>query len=175
MRHKIGTVLLGGLCMLGFLGCAAGPDFVRPKAKVPSEWQGLSPEAEGKTAITSDPAELAQWWSGFNDPLLTSLVERAIRSNLDLRQAESRIRQARAALGVSSAGLWPTVDVNAEYSRTRTSGNLGTGKSGSTATTSNFFRTGLDAAWELDIFGGARRTIEASAADLEAAVHDRRD
>lgn len=169
-----------GFCLL-FLGCTVGPDFHKPEQKVPPEWHGLSPAAApGETALTAQPAQLAEWWQNFDDPVLSSLVERAIISNPDLRQAESRIRQARASLGVISAAFWPEVDTNAQYERSGSGRSSAGGESGlpgggGLKSTRNFFRVGLDASWELDFFGGTRRNIEASAADMEAAVNDRRD
>jgi NodT family efflux transporter outer membrane factor (OMF) lipoprotein len=112
----------------------------------------------------------------------------AVRSNLDLRQAEARIRQARAAKGVAGAPLWPAVDASALYERSHSpvvsvgptqGGTTGAGPAGSSVTTvapfRELFQAGLDASWEIDIFGGARRNLEAAGADLRAAVEDRRD
>ncbi len=108
----------------------------------------------------------------------------AIRANLDLRLAEARIRQARAALGVAGGPLYPEVDANLQYQRSSKSTSQAVrrrrrwrGPSG-LATTGAFtelFQVGLDASWEIDIFGGTRRNIEAAGADLKASVEDRRD
>ena len=79
-----------------------GPDYNAPETKVPDNWNGqevVTPATPSKT--TTNPAELVDWWSNFKDPTLSSLVEMAIRANLDLRLAEARIRQARASLGVA--------------------------------------------------------------------------
>lgn len=158
---------------LTFTGCMVGPDFRKPETKIPAKWHGLDPvAATGDSALTSQPLDLVEWWKKFDDPLLTSLIERAIRSNLDLRQAASRVRQARAAVGVTSAGLFPEVNADAQYQRSRTPVTTATGTSG---VERDFFRTGFDASWELDFFGRTRRGIEASQADLEAAIEDRRD
>jgi NodT family efflux transporter outer membrane factor (OMF) lipoprotein len=121
-------------------------------------------------AAPEEVQDLAQWWTVFNDPRLTSLVERAMQANLDLRLAESRIRQARAAMGIAGADLGPTVDTAASYRRSRTpSGNSGE------AVTTDFYRMGFDAGWEIDLFGGVRRGVEAAGADLDTAVESRRD
>ena len=119
---------------------------------------------------------LVEWWNAFNDPTLSSLVEMAVRANLDLRQAEARIRQARAARGVAGAPLLPQVDASALYQRSQGSSEVGGG--GAVATVGglrNLWQVGLDASWEIDIFGGTRRNLEAAGADLQAAVEDRRD
>ena len=112
------------------------------------------------------------WWTTFNDAMLTSLVERAMSSNLDVQQAQARIRQARAARGVAFAGLWPTVDATADVTRSR---SVGSSSLGTVAAMNNLFHTGLDAAWEADIFGGVRRTIEAADADVQANIEDYRN
>jgi len=135
---------------------------------------------------TTRQAELIRWWTTFNDPTLTSLVERAVVSNLDLQQAQTRILQARANRGIVAAGLWPFVDTNTSVTRSRAvSSSAGSSASalfpGSTSTGAgtvgvmrNLFQTGLDAAWEIDVFGGVRRNIEAADADVQASIEDYR-
>ena len=80
-----------------------GPNFKPSQTSVPSTWIGIDGQTTG-------PMDLVHWWTAFNDPNLTSLIDRAVKANLDLKQAESRLRQARAARNVVSAGLWPTLD-----------------------------------------------------------------
>ena len=184
-----------GIWLLALASCAVGPDYRPPESHVPATWSGLGAAAGSPTRLTtSPPVELVAWWGTFNDPMLTSLVGRAIESNLDLRQAEARVRQARASRGVAASGLWPEIDTTGTYSRryspAPSSGSQGTAtaspsgthtggtsstSAGATSTSTNLFQVGLDAAWELDIFGGVRRNIEASTADMQAAMEDRRD
>lgn len=171
-----------------------GPDYQAPVTPVPATWQGLATAATASSSVpTPGPVELVEWWKAFHDPVLSSLVNRAIAANLDLRQAQARVRQARASLGVATAGLWPTVDASGRYSRSYNgsisagggsgvssgTGGASTGSSGGHSGTSpearDLFQVGLDAAWELDLFGGLRRDVEATEADLQAAVEDRRD
>ncbi|MCL4501937.1 MAG: efflux transporter outer membrane subunit [Deltaproteobacteria bacterium] len=164
-------------------GCMVGPDYKRPETKVSETWNGqeaVTKSTPSKT--TANPAEVVLWWNNFKDPTLSSLVEMAVRSNLDLRQAESRIRQARAALGVAGGPLYPQVDANLQYQRSSRStsqavspGGVGPSGLATTGAFSELFQVGLDASWEIDIFGGIRRNIEAAGADLKAAVEDRRD
>jgi multidrug efflux system outer membrane protein len=160
-------------------GCAVGPDYRPPQTEVPKTWDGqnvVTPEQPSKT--TNQPVALVDWWQAFKDPALSSLVEMAIRSNLDVRLAEARIRQARAALGVAGAPLWPGVEASVLYERSQGSSETVTSGGPALATAGGLrklFQVGLDASWELDIFGGTRRNIEAAGADLQAAVEDRRD
>jgi NodT family efflux transporter outer membrane factor (OMF) lipoprotein len=160
-------------------GCAVGPNYEKPDHAAPAGWK----EAQQK-GVDVRSAELARWWSAFNDPLLNSLAERAVRSNLDLRLAEARIREARASRAVTASGAWPTVDVSGSYTRNRASDNaIGAPAQGAVVAPSggganldqNLYRSGFDANWEIDVFGGVRRSVEAADATLEATVEDRRD
>ena len=168
--------------MLLLAGCAVGPDFQRPATTVPGAWSGLTgKDTISQTSITtSQPAQLVAWWETFNDPILSSLVERAILSNLDLRQAAARIRQARSTRGIAVSGLFPEIDANTSYNRSLNS-SASFGSTGSTSlqpdlapSPHELFQGGLDAAWEIDIFGGVRRSVEAAQANLQATVEDRR-
>jgi len=158
-------------------GCAVGPDYRRPETAVPAAWQ----EAQ-QDGIDTQADQLVEWWKQFKDPLLDSLVVRAVQNNLDLRIAEARVREERASLAATSSGLWPTVDVSGSYSRNRASQNA-IGAPGQGAVVApiagrqleqNFFQTGFDSRWEIDVFGGTRRQIEAAQAILQATVEDRR-
>jgi NodT family efflux transporter outer membrane factor (OMF) lipoprotein len=171
-----GSVFIAGLLLL-FTGCMVGPDYQRPERALPPAWQEAA-----QAGLDTQPATLGKWWMEFNDSLLDSLIERAVTSNMDLRVAEARIRESRAQLGVVGADLWPSVDVSGSYSRNRASGNaVGSPSQGAVAAPTggrelenDFFRTGFDAGWEIDIFGGARRRVEAAEADVDASIEDRR-
>mgnify|MGYP001580623711 CR=1 FL=1 len=158
IHYKIIAVLVFCLYLLIQAGCTVGPDYKPQDGNAPAGWAG--------TKNTSSPdAMILQWWTEFNDANLTSLIERAMKSNLDIRIAEERIRESRAASGVTRAGIWPTANATGSATRNRNSAGM----------KSNLFITGLDAAWELDIFGGTRRNIEAAEADVKASIEDRRD
>lgn len=179
------------LCVLGvglvaLSSCAVGPDYRSPATVVPQTWRGVNtPETAEASVTTPQPPKLADWWRHFSDPMLTSLIERAIQSNLDLAQAKARVRQARAARGIVAAGFWPQVNASADYRRSGSGSSGGTvvgGSQGGLASVSgggaverDLFDAGLDASWELDIFGGVRRNIEAANADILASIEDLRD
>ncbi len=149
-------------------GCAVGPDYHRPTPWMPGRYINPTVAATTQTSETTpEPMEFVQWWRAFNDPTLDSLVRRAAEQNLDLRQATARLRQARAARGVASAALFPEIDANGSYQHS------GTGVRGSRST--DVYNPGLDATWEIDIFGGVRRGVEAADAGIQAAVWNRRD
>jgi NodT family efflux transporter outer membrane factor (OMF) lipoprotein len=179
-KKSIGKFRMATLT-LGFLaaGCAVGPNYEKPGLSVPATWT----EAR-QNGVDTRAADLAQWWNAFNDPLLNSLVERAVPSNLDLRLAEARIREARAVRIVTASGAWPAVDVSGSYTRNRSSENaIGAPAQGAVIAPigggrdldQNLYRSGFDANWEIDVFGGVRRSVEAADATIDATVEDRRD
>ena len=87
-----------------------GPNYKPPQTQVPEAWAGPTPPP-----ATAEEQNIARWWLSFHDANLTGLMDRAFQSNLDLKLAESRIRQARAARGVVFAGLGPTVDATGSF------------------------------------------------------------
>jgi outer membrane protein, multidrug efflux system len=151
------------ICIAILTGCAVGPNYQPVQTSVPDTWASPVPETGSQPGL-----DMALWWTVFDDPILVSLVERAFASNLDLKLAESRIRQARAARGISVAGLGPVVNAGGSFQRGYSSQG-----GASEGVTSNLYQIGFDAAWELDIFGGVRRGVEAADADLLAAVEGR--
>ena len=167
-RHY-GSVLVAAvsLAMLIVSGCMVGPDYHPPTTTVPAEWTGMAktPTAQPSVA-TAQPADLTQWWRQFNDPILTALVEEAVKKNLDLQIAETRLRQARAIRGVAVAGLWPGITASGGYQSLRAAG---------ADKQQDLYQAGLDAVWELDLFGGRRRNVESANANIQAAIESIRD
>ena len=161
------------LAALTLGGCTVGPDYEPPRVDMPAGW--VSPTSAEPAAATQPsvavevaPPQIARWWAHFNDPVLESLVLRALENNLDLRIATIRVREARAARRVARAGLYPLVDVNGSYRRSRSG-------VGDNATERDSYQAGFDASWEIDIFGGVRRGVEAADAEVRAVIEDRRD
>lgn len=110
-----------------------------------------------------DPEMLSKWWESLNDEILTQLVEWSLESNRDLASARSKVSEARAALGISRADLLPWLDNTDYWYRTRTPAETGGRGEGT-----DIYRLGLDASWEIDIFGGKRAAVKAGMASLEA-------
>ncbi len=165
ITHRL--LLSCGLVLL-LAGCAVGPNYIPPKVSVPDNWS----EQQDKANTRSDA--IVQWWKTFNDSELDSLVAQAVKSNLDLLIAEARIREARAQRGVVSADLWPSINAPTSYTRSRRS--LGNSAIPPFAPVErNLYQVGFDARWEIDLFGGKRRAVEAANADIGAAVEDQRD
>lgn len=220
MKAAPRTILIAGVAAAWLSGCSVGPDYHEPTVAVPSNWseptgggaQTRSSPAAAATAPAAAAAQLQQWWTRFDDPVLNSLIDRAIKANCDLRIAEARLRQSRAKRQAAAVDFWPTADASASYTRQRISENSaissiassvaggpgtagaapGTGASSAGAggaptggaTSSlppgfqldyNLYQAGFDASWEIDVFGGKRRALEAASADLAASEESRRD
>jgi NodT family efflux transporter outer membrane factor (OMF) lipoprotein len=163
MNRLSSRCMLAALAGLGLAGCAAvGPDYVPPVPAAPAAWRQLDPAAlpavRGET-----PDALAHWWRQLDDAMLSGLIEDALRASPDLESAQARLRESRARRGVADAARYPALDATASASRTRSSEQTGGGL------TRNLFSAGFDASWELDVFGGVRRGVEAAQADVEAA------
>src|SRR5262245_14318857 len=160
------------LSFLAMAGCAAGPNYKRPQVPVPNQWT-VAP-ARGTSA---KPLERDEWWSSFQDTELNSLIERALGRNLDLKLALERVQEARAARGVARSGYFPSIDATASTTRNRQR-VIAPGTQGSAKIVPievNNFQGGFATSWELDVFGGIRRGVQAAAADAVAAEENRRD
>jgi NodT family efflux transporter outer membrane factor (OMF) lipoprotein len=155
-------------------GCTVGPNYQKPKTAAPAQWS--APMAGGETNLAPS---IAGWWKSFNDPQLDSLIERAVNANHDLRIAGARVREARALYRIASSELWPTVDAGGSYARQNQSKNQPLVDSvnlpKSARYENNVYQAGFDASWEIDVFGGTRRGVEAGKAEVAAAEFGRRN
>jgi multidrug efflux system outer membrane protein len=158
------------MCLALLAGCAVGPNYRPSKPNTASQWS--SPLAGGET---NSPTDLAAWWKNFGDTNLDSLIAMAVQSNLTLRVAEAHVRESRAERDVATGSLWPSVGSSGSYSRNRYGANGFPPLPSGTLLDFNLYKAGFDAAWELDIFGGTRRTVEAANAEIGAAVCGQRD
>ena len=143
------------------IGCASvGPDYTTPNHSQPDQWHTQLSEntATGAESIES----LATWWRTLNDAALTELIDKAVAGNLDVRLAQARVREARARRGISAANQYPTLTATGSATK---SGNAQTN---GISQESDLFSTGFDAGWEIDLFGGQRRSVEAAEADIQA-------
>ena len=122
---------------------------------------------------TNLPPSIVGWWKSFNDPQLDSLIERAVKTNHDLRIAGARVREARAFYDIAASQLGPTLDASGAYARQDQSknqpvlGNLPMPPG--VHFNNNVYQAGFDASWEIDVFGGTRRAVEAGSAEVAAA------
>jgi NodT family efflux transporter outer membrane factor (OMF) lipoprotein len=170
MRARLLIACCGVL--LAAAGCKVGPDYMTPSAPVAERWSVQYPPTLGE----GQPVD-ALWWNSFQDPVLTDLVERVRYQNLSLQEANARIVEARARLGISRGDLWPVVFQTDNFTHQRFSEN-GTpfgGATGFNIPPFDLWSTGFDAAWEIDVAGKLRRGVEASAADFDASIENRND
>jgi multidrug efflux system outer membrane protein len=166
-RNRFSLRAVGLVFLVSVLGCTVGPDYRKPVPAVPANWTEIE-----RVGITTGPMEVVRWWTLFRDQELDSLIDRAVRSNNDLKLAEARIREARAQLKIAGSQAYPSVDVQGSYTRLGQSQNIIGGQAGAEY---NLFLAGFDASWEVDLFGGVRRAVEAAQADLAGSEEGRRD
>ncbi len=155
--------------LLPLAACTVGPEYAGPPAI-------LSDTAAGKFVRAGDPAltpapGLARWWEGLNDPTLTALVDDALAHSPTIDQARARIDQAQAQATQQRAAQLPSLSTNATYLNARVPGIGGEGG----ATDASVYNVGLNASWELDLFGGGRRRLEQSRATIDARIADLAD
>jgi multidrug efflux system outer membrane protein len=148
-------------------GCTVGPDYVRPENSLPGGWHSRLEGGLMENPI--DPNTLATWWTRLGDTQLSGLIERAVAGNLDLATARSRVRESRARRSVASGALFPTLNAAGSATSSRTDTNAGPDTSG------QVYSANFDAGWEMDFFGGIRRSVEAANADLQASEENLHD
>ena len=153
--------------MLVLAGCVTvGADYTPPGVSLPTTW---SAEMKGGLIVEDLDKQLTSWWLILDDSVLTSLIEQAVASNLDLKGARARVREARALRGISRADRFPTIDASGTAKLSRSSEDTGNGAE------RKLYTAGFDATWELDLFGGKQRAIESAEAKLQASEEDLRD
>jgi multidrug efflux system outer membrane protein len=148
-------------------GCVVGPNYVSPATKVPEQWSATPGEPGSAQALKS-------FWTGFEDPVLTRLIQQAIESNYGLKIAGERIRAAHDAVRVAAAGDRPQIGIGAAAESRRETQTVDwppASKYGEYP----YYALGFNASWELDLFGETRRRKESAQAAADAAVETRRD
>ena len=150
---------------MGLSACMVGPDYAVPPAP-----GGPAPRLIEADAATTTPTPLPpQWWRLFGDPVLDGLVTRALERNTDLRVAAANLQRTRALLSEARAGQLPSTTLNAQYVRQRFGGQVFNSIGNVPVVTTDFFTTGIDASYEIDLFGGVNRAVRAAVADAQAA------
>jgi NodT family efflux transporter outer membrane factor (OMF) lipoprotein len=179
-----GVALAVTASVLALQACAVGPDYHTPRVSTPAAYSELSTGQDPLSQPVASEADLSQWWTQFNDPTLNSLITRALAQNLNLKVATARLRQARESVVVAASADIPHVSSSAVVARLNDNSksyllpDIFGGNAGETISTPshlNLFAANLDASWEIDIFGGGRRSVEEANANLEATVWRRRD
>jgi multidrug efflux system outer membrane protein len=168
-RHAAPVVGAVAAALIFIQGCSVGPDFKKP-ATVTSE-RFLNDAAP---QFSTNATEI-QWWRGFNDPKLETLIAQALTNNHDLRIAAANLREARALRRLNRFDLFPTVTASAGYTDRQNSSTVFRGDAVDADRGVELYDARFDATWELDIFGRVRRSVEATAAEVEAARASLRD
>lgn len=165
--HKTKRILLASACILSLSACESFKDYVLPNAP-----QGVSEVVLDKSDkdIFAAANPVGQWWSELKDDTLSALIGGSLERNKDVQIAMSTLKQARALRAETQFDRWPTVRSSGSYSRTLNSRE--TVNSTGQDRTTNLYDAGLDASWELDIFGRvSARVASAKAAEAVAEAN----
>ena len=179
MNHKL--LRLAPALLLS--ACVVGPEYKTPELIYSDQWVQQDKQAESTAfkyqntdneAITTERPKPSSdiktdWWTVFNDPFLEKYLDLAVLENKDLQAARANVKQARGLRQETKALYYPSVDTELSQTRSGTSGNTGSQKTRRTS-----YNAGIDASWELDLFGGISRQNEAEQAQLDQAVEERR-
>ncbi len=153
-------------------GCTVGPNYHRPSVEVPSSFKE-APPAGWKAATPNDAIAKGNWWEVFGDHKLNELESQAIAGNPTLQAAMARVTQARAAVRITRADLYPTVTLDPSYLRERYSGTRENPPGFSTQPyTDNTINLPVDFGYEVDLWGRVRRSVESARAQYQASESD---
>ncbi|MFH2128817.1 MAG: efflux transporter outer membrane subunit [bacterium] len=156
------------ITLIIFAGChPVGPPYEPPSPDLPVSWHNSLPS--DKPGTGENKAERTDWWTLFDDPLLIGLIQKACSDNLSVKDSVFKLKEARARRGIGQADLYPTLDASYGSTVSRSYGETGGGNE------NRLFRAGLDAGWEMDLFGGNRKTVEKLIANLEASEENLND
>ncbi len=162
------------VCLFGLTNCTVGPTYEIPELTmgIPDEWHNALTKD-----FTNRGVGVQSWWTRFDDPMLVSLIHDAQAQNLTLQMATSSLRQARASYGVAAAEYVPDITAKGGYQREQSSDNS-PGLANFPAVNAkpvNDFSVGLDASWEIDLWGGIAKNVEAASATFGAELEQYRD
>jgi multidrug efflux system outer membrane protein len=174
MMLKVARLSLAPLAAAVLAACAVGPNYHAPEIEVAEKFDGVE-SATSSTQTYSSQEGVEQFWRTFGDSALDELVGEARAANYDVRIALTRVNEARALRRDSAFDLAPSIEATGGYTKTRTSRLLPGTVPGTVPRQNEYYDAGFDAFWELDFFGGVRRGLEASSADLGGVEAARRD
>ncbi len=177
------------LCLLLLLsGCSTvGPDYQAPKMPLPLQWSESPVNTRSYAEPSCSHTEHGNdnWWKSFNDPILDKLISDAIVSNLDFKLALERVKDARILRSATIAAGLPSLTAKTNLSRRLNNSSSSASQTGATSSALggsgfgsqliNIFSLGFDAQWELDLFGGIRRAVEAADATIDSEVENSHD
>lgn len=161
------------LALLPFVACAAeGVATLSDPELASGDWTTMAqrypnPHLPGEIPSAPSPDILASWWDSLGDETLTELIALSLKNNKNLQVARARVTESRATLGINKAAILPWLDSASSWNRSKTPVN-----STGDGVPHEIYRRGIDASWEIDLFGGQRENIKAGAASLEAQYAD---
>jgi NodT family efflux transporter outer membrane factor (OMF) lipoprotein len=159
-------------------GCVVGPNYSAPDLRAPSAFHHAASQDDASAGMAPlAQADLANWWTSFDDPLLNELIDEALAANVDLRVARARLRESRALRGVVEVDYLPEVDAvgESDHNRESLTTNAAQAAGDGFDRTNDFYSVGFDATWELDVFGRVTRSVEAAQAEIESGEESLRD
>jgi len=166
MKWFAAFTLGASLCLAG---CAVGPKYQRPPIQAPPAWKSEGPWRE---AAPKDALAKGSWWEIFNDAELNGYEQQLLKANQSLEAARDRLDHARSLARVASAGLFPTANVDPSASRIRYSGNRPENTQPGVALTQGLYEVPFALNYEVDLFGRARKTLQAANASLQGTAAD---
>lgn len=167
-RNVLPPALLAAL----LAACNAGPDYVRPTAEVPAAYkEGTKGELRWQPASPRDHLPRGNWWSAFGDPRLDALLAQVSVSNQSLVAAEAQFRQSAALAQTARAAWFPSLNAGLAETRSRPSGTTGP-VIGAATSKRTIYSAPLNFAWEVDLWGRVRRSVEASESTAQASAAD---
>ncbi len=150
-------------------GCTVGPDYVPPRTELPDKWNQAA-----ISGLEDGTASLQTWWRRFDDPFLNSLITKAHANNISLRMAARRIDEAMAIRGITRSEYFGNIDAAGTAQALRSSAGTTPVPPGSDQE-NGFYSAGLEAAWEADLWGRIRRSVESAGAGVDVSIEDYRD
>src|SRR5580704_17195787 len=166
MKWLAAATLGAGMCLAG---CAVGPKYQRPPIQSPPAWKSEGPWRE---AAPKDAFPKGAWWEIFHEDELNGYEQQLLQANQSIAAARDRLDQARSLARVASAGLFPTLSADPSASRNRYSGNRPQGSIPAAPLTQGLYQIPFALNYEVDLFGRARKTLEAANASLQGTAAD---
>lgn len=161
--NKITSFTSVAIPLFALSACMVGPDYEQPERAAAAAWSNADTSSAIANTNGRSAAELVDWWKLFGDADLDWLIQQAIKTNFDLETARARLEQAKATLAIKRSGLFPHLDADA---------SMREGAKPLWGGADDSYGVSATAAWEIDIFGGVRRSVESSVADYKAALAD---
>ncbi|CNH97496.1 efflux transporter outer membrane subunit [Yersinia vastinensis] len=162
-------------------GCTVGPDYQKPKTDAPADWTTWRSGDASLHAVNGVEVMVDhQWWKRYNDPVLDSLVNRALSASPDIKTAALRFSSARAQYRITASSQTPDINATGKVSREQLSENSPSTRALKEVLPQpdelidlmtepyTWYQAGLDFSWEIDLWGHVRRAIEASDADMSS-------